>query len=296
MTIIEILDELRIPTAPEGHHHSTEGWQSIDCPFCSPGSNAFRCGISESYGNVSCWVCGTHRLWDTLAEASGRPIQEVGTLCQGFTRERPVNAKLGPKKALAIPDGLSSLLKPHRRYLEKRCFDADELVSLWGIGGFGIHPRFPWRIFIPIRIGEEIVSWTTRSISDEGTRYITAKPTEERISSREVLYGSELARNGIIVVEGPTSAWSIGPGACATLGVGYSQSQVNLIASYPMRAVCFDNERQAQRRARKLCRLLEVFDGETYNVRLSSKDPNSALARRAGRKEIKELRRRFLEV
>jgi hypothetical protein len=294
MTLRDIVDELGIPSAPEGHHHCTTGWVSIDCPFCSPGSNSWRLGISESYGSCNCWICGTHRLYETLANASGRPIPEIAPLCEGFRGDRPVNAKLGPLNRLAIPSGLGKLLSPHQRYLRDRNLDPDELETVWGIGGFGIHSRFPWRIFIPIRMGEDTVSWTTRAIVDKGTRYITAKPTEERISSREVLYGAELARNGVVVVEGPTSAWSIGPGAVATLGIGHSQAQVLLLSSYSVRVVCFDAESQAQKRARKLCRVLKGFDGETFNVVLSSKDPNVALSTKRGRREIRELRSRFL--
>lgn len=296
MTILEILDELRIPVAPEGHHHVSTSWEGIDCPFCSPGSNSFRMGIpKDTNGSTSCWLCGPHRLWDSLVEASGRPMSEVAALCRTIQGFRPGNASLKPRKALVIPEGASRLASPHKKYLRKRHLDPDVLQSLWGVQGFRVHSRFPWALFIPIRLGEEIVSWTTRSIADHGQRFITAKPTEERISSREVLYGAELARNAIVVVEGPTDAWSGGPGFVATLGVGYSPAQVRLISEFSVRVICFDVEREAQKRARKLVRLLKPFDGETYNVILEyGKDVNDALRSRHGRKEVSAIRSRFL--
>lgn len=295
MTIQEILDELRIPTAPTGHHHVSSEWVGIDCPFCSPNAGRFRMGIPvDTKGTVSCWTCGVHGLWNSLQNASGRPFEEVKALCGGLAPDRAVERTPGPLKRLLVPPTPAKLLKPHRKYLESRNFDPDELQELWGIQGYGIHSRFPWRLFIPIRLGEETVSWTTRSIADHGSRYTTAKPNEEKISSRKVLYGAELARHGVVVVEGPTDAWSIGPGTVATLGVGFSQAQVALLSAYPIRAVCFDNDRDAQKRAKQLIRLLQVFDGETFNVVLDHKDANRAIATRKGRRDVRELRKRFL--
>lgn len=295
MTVEEVLDELRIPIAPEGHHHVSHYCYGIDCPWCSPNSSSFRLGIAKSGGFASCWVCGPHRLWNTLCEASGRPMSEVAALCRSLEGFRPGNPLLKPKKALAIPEGLGKLLSPHKKYLNGRHLDPDILQSLWGIQGFAVHSRFPWRLFIPIRIGDETVSWTTRAIVDHGLRFITAKPTEERISSRELLYGAELARSSVVVVEGPTDAWSLGPGGVATLGVGYSDTQVGLIATYPVRAICFDMEREAQKRAKKLIRLLQPFDGETYGIQLEhGKDVNSCLRSKQGRKEVSAIRSRFL--
>jgi len=296
MNIEEILDELGIEIAPQGHHHVSDSWVGLDCPWCSPGSKAFRMGIPRnSPGFANCWICGVKSLWKTLSEASGRPIRETAELCSTLEGVRPANAKLGAKNRLLVPPGVGELQRPHRKYLKGRHFDPDELAKLWGLQGFGPVSRFAWRLFIPIRLGSETVSWTTRAIVDYGQRYITAKHNEERISSREVLYGAELARHGVVVVEGPTDAWSIGAGAVATLGVGYSQTQLRLLSEYPIRAICFDQERDAQKRAAKLCRELQSFDGETWMVKLeSAKDANGCLQSKRGRKELAEIRSQFL--
>lgn len=292
MTLTEILDELGIEIAPSGHHHSRDEWIQIDCPFCSHRSSRYLLGISENSKAVNCYFCGPHRLWETLAHASSQPLKAIVELCKGFTRERPAERILERNNRLEMPAGVGKLLKPHRRYLAmKRKLDPDEIVSLWGIQGIGPISNIPWRLFIPIRMGVETVSWTTRSISDDvDLRYITATPKQERMSSRDILYGAENARHCIIIHEGPIDAWTVGPGAVATCGTGFSKAQVLLMSSFPVRVVCFDAEPPAQRRARDLCQMLEVFDGETYQVTLQTgKDPNSA-----SKNEIKELRRRFL--
>lgn len=298
MTISEVLEELGIDIAPPGHHHVGEGWVGLDCPFCSPGTGAFRCGIPEdTKGSVNCWSCGPHRLWETLSEASGRPIREVAALCGGMVADRPAERILDARGRLVLPFDLGKLKKAHRNYLRDRHFDPKELVRLWGIQGIGpLGGVYAWRVFIPVRRGQDTVSFTTRAICDDvELRYRTAKPSEEKISSRSLLYGSELARNAIVICEGPLDAWSIGPGAVATLGTGYSQTQLALMAAYPVRAVCFDAERDGQRRAKKLVRDLEAFDGDTYNIELDSgKDTNECLKSSKGRREVRRIRKMFL--
>jgi len=65
--------------------------------------------------------------------------------------------------------------------------------------------------------------------------------------------------------------------------------QVERIAKYPVRAVCYDNEPDAQQRARELADRLSVLPGDTYNITLDSKDPGEAT-----RKEIERIRREIL--
>ena len=103
------------------------------------------------------------------------------------------------------------------------------------------------------------------------------------------MYGEDYARHSITIQEGPTDAWNTGPGAVATLGTGYSEAQVNRMVKYPIRAVCFDNNPIAQKRARKLCNDLAVFPGVTSNIKLNSEDAGSAT-----KKEIYKIRKEFL--
>jgi len=93
------------------------------------------------------------------------------------------------------------------------------------------------------------------------------------------------------VCEGAFDAWRIGPGAVATLGVGYSEAQVGRILRFPIRAICFDSEPQAQKRARKLRDELTGFKGETYVIELeSAKD-----ASEASEVEILQIRKEILK-
>ena len=79
-----------------------------------------------------------------------------------------------------------------------------------------------------------------------------------------------------MVVEGPTDVWRIGPGAVATMGLSFTQAQVQRILQYPIRAICFDNSLQAQSTANRLAGMLELFPGKTMRIELDSDDPGNA--------------------
>jgi len=211
--------------------------------------------------------------WDRKPSAFESPVkQHEGTL------QMPAAGDLHPSQ---------------RRYLENRGFDPDELVRTWGIKGIGMASRLSWRILIPIYDHRgKIVSWTTRSISEDPSvpRYISAKPSEESQHHKHLLYGAHLAKCCVVVCEGPISAWAIGPGAVATCGLGYTREQLEEIAEYPYRATCFDATPEAQRRAKKLCEDLAPLPGVTENILLETgKDPAEC-----DKEETEAIRQQFL--
>jgi len=290
MNIIEILKEYNITIAPSNHHHSTTGWVNIDCPFCGKDSHGWHMGLNLEYGYASCWRCGSKRLIETVMELTGLPYNKVKKILGDLETEHFEKPK--PLGRLVLPSGIKELHSAHKKYLYNRGFNWQKIKKLWKIFGIGIAPRLQWRIWIPIHYHGEIVSWTTRSISYNPniTRYISAGENEEAVPHKELLYGEDFARHAIIVTEGPIDAWRIGQGAVSTFGSGYSQAQLLRISKYLIRAICFDNEYEAQKRARKLVNDLSVFPGETFNILLDSKDPGEATPQ-----EIKRIRKEILE-
>lgn len=275
MKFNELLQTLEIPYKTEGHEHCRPGWIQLDCPFCSKGWGHFRLGYSLDGGFLNCWSCGPHRLIDTLVEATGLSYGRCKALLNDIEQPRFAPKERGHGK-LVLPPGMDTLLQAHRSYLSRRGFAPSKIERLWGIKGFGPVGNFAWRIFIPIHYQGEVVSWTTRSIVDSGVRYLSAKPEQEAMNHKELLYGEDYCRHSVVVHEGPTDVWCTGPGAVATLGTGFSRAQVLKLSKYPVRGICFDNEPTAQKRARELCDMLESFPGETYNIILRSKDAGSA--------------------
>jgi len=290
MKFKDILSQLGIPTAPAGHHHCRPGWIQIDCPYCGYNSNRWHLGYSIEGNYLNCWRCGGHSLASALMTITRRSYYEINKLLTGL--EPSLIKKVKPTGELIIPKNVGGLRDTHIRYLNRRGFDYRTLERLWSIQGIGISGRLAWRIFIPIIYHSKIVSWTTRTISDKEyiTRYISAGENEESMPHHELLYGEDYARHAIIIEEGITDVWMTGPGAVCTFGLGYSTKQLERMASYPTRAVCFDNEYEAQKRAERLSNDLSVFPGDTYNVVLDAKD-----AGESSMEEIQKLRKEILE-
>jgi hypothetical protein len=231
-------------------------------------------------------------LYDVLIEVLKENPSVCYDLVKGLDRGRVEVLPQQRRGKLVIPAGVGPMLPIHRKYLSlQRGLDPDEMDELWGVRGIGLAAEYAWRLWIPVYHHGEIVSWTTRAIGTGSQRYLHAPPSQESQPLKSVLYGGDLVRHAVVVCEGPIDAWTIGPGAVATCGLGYTRSQLLEISKFPIRVVCFDREPAAQKRAKRLARQLQVFPGETHVVELETgKDANECQ-----RSEIMELRKRFLD-
>lgn len=290
MTLADYLRQHNVRMAPEGHHHRTRSFQlQCDCPFCSPDSRKYRLGLSPR--RASCWTCGYIPVVKAVATLTG---QHQGAVRDALGDIPDAGPSAGPTRGrLVIPPGVGPLLPCHEEYLMGRGFDPADLVRLWGIQGIGMASRLAFRVWVPFHHDGEVVSWLTRGITPTAARHLSAKPEEEVLDHKSLLYGEDYCRHTVIVHEGYTDVWATGPGAVAICGIGYNRAQVLRLAQYPTRVVCFDNEPMAQQRASRLCRELGGFPGSTSNVRLAAKDAGEALVKCPW--ELEELRRRFLD-
>lgn len=291
MTLHELLESHGVEYRTD-HRDVRQGWIGLKCPWCG-GEDEYYLGINVGGLWANCWRCGPHSLASILAEVLNI---NIGTAIQR-TRDLPRIAsapEIRPTGHVCrFPSGSGPLMRPHRAYLRSRGFNPKRLARIWGIQGIGQRSRWAWRILIPAFHRGKPVSWTTRSINpdeDHSTRYMEAPPEREKISLHDILYGGDLCRHSVVVMEGPTGAWRFGPGAVATNGLSLSGKQLEQIAKYPVRAVVFDHEKDAQKRARKLTDALSVFPGETFLVDLDSADPGTATE-----KEVRKIRKAFLE-
>jgi len=290
MKFHELLEELNISSAPEGHEHQTEGWIQFDCPFCERDSRRYHMGYNTNGGYINCWRCGSHSLASVLHEYTGLGYKQIKKLIDDLdsVRIQPIMRE-NIKGFLQTPSKVGALKDVHIRYLSKRGFQYGEIQRLWQVKSTGIVGYLKWRLFIPILHQGRVVSWTTRALRDTKYKYISAKPEQELIPHKNILYGVDYVRSCVIITEGPLDVWAIGPGAVATFGTAFTKQQVLQLIKIPHRIVCYDNEKEAQKQALKLCDALGAFDGRTYNVVLDSKDPGEA--------KLSELRklRKFLE-
>ena len=273
--IIEILSEHNIDHRTEGHEHCRAGWVQIDCPFCSPDTQRFRMGINLQYGYANCWHCGHKSLSYILLKLLKLPTKDIKGITGKLHTERI--EKSAHTGQYTPPRDVTALASAHKHYLRKRGFNVDTIQHLWSVQGIGVSARLQWRVFIPIIHHGQFVSWTTRSISNnQKAKYISATVAEESIPHKHLVYGEDYCRHAIVVVEGPIDVWAGGPGFGAIFGLSYTSQQVTRISKYPVRAICFDNQPEAQQVARKLVNNLSSFPGDTYNIVLDSKDPGEA--------------------
>jgi hypothetical protein len=287
MTFQDLLDQYSIPYETEGRY-ARAGWVQFQCPFCTGGSDPNRpyCGYNTIGNYVNCWRCGSHPLGKTVQHLTGLGWKSIKELLGDLDVDPSIEIQLPKRGKLQIPKGVGPLLKCHRQYIRQRGFDVEEIVRLWEVQGIGLAARLSHRLFLPLKFRGHVVSWTTRKLGDSGSRYVSARPDEEALNHKHLLYGEDYVRHGIIVHEGPTDVWRTGPGAAALLGTMFSRPQISKIRKYPVRVICFDSERAAQDRASALADLLYAFPGKTYVVELDAPDPDSASP-----KETKRLRR-----
>ena len=290
MKLEDILQEFNIPYKTAGqHHHAREGWIQMDCPFCGRDSHKWHLGFSLEHKFFNCWKCGPHPTIATLSAITGLPYYRAKSLLNKIIPSHTQKEKRRGK--LILPKGVGPLRHAHRKYLQERGFNWQEIERLWGVRGIGIAARLAWRLFIPIVYHGNVVSWTTRAICDHPNtpRYISASKNEESIPHHELLYGEDYVRNSVVVTEGVFDVWRIGPGAVCTFSTNYTTAQLLKISRYPVRVICYDNEPEAQKRAKRLANDLSVFPGDTYNIVLDKKDPAAEKQR-----NIDEIRKKFL--
>jgi hypothetical protein len=273
MSIKDVLDEFGVDYREHGDHpHATEGWVNVNCPLCSP-TGHFRLGFSLTSSGCACWSCGKQSAGEMLSLLIDKPVKVAwAMLLKGRQPAGGLTKKARGK--LKLPSGCCELAKlgPHQRYLASRGFDWRELSGVYGIvGTTGISDR-PWSLVFPITEDFETVSFFTRKLHDKGTRYLSAKPEDEAVSAKELLFGEDFAVNAVCVCEGAFDAIRVGPGAVATMGLSVSSSQVRRLTKYRRVVVCFDSDDDAQRRAEVLCGRVATFGIEVVNVRVSGKD------------------------
>jgi hypothetical protein len=288
MSLLNYLQRYDIPVAPSHHHHSRTGWIQLDCPFCGRDSHKFHLGFRESRGYFSCWKCGKLSLKQTLLllfEVSWAEAGQIALEVRESLPEFEEKVVQLPGKFQA-PFGVGPMGLRHRKYLQRRQFDPDEIEGTWKVQGLEAGP-ISWSLYIPIIFEGRAVSWTTRKIRDDvEQRYCSARPDQERIDHKRILYGWDYVQHSVLVLEGPTDVWRIGRGAVGTFGTAFKVNQVYLLSQIPRRTICFDNSDAAQQRAEELAELLSPFPGRTRIVQMDADDPGSASPR-----EVRQLRR-----
>jgi hypothetical protein len=286
VNIIEFLKQHNIQAKEKGqHHHTRDGWVQVDCPYCCIGGG-WHMGLAIGRPVASCWRCGSRPIWETLKLLLGGHAANIRDLKYAHTRRV---ARTGTFKR---PANVKPLTDLHRGYILKRGIDCDVVETFWHVSSIAWDgTRLAGRLYIPVLLQGDEVSYTTRAIHDNGLRYISAAEDEEAVSHKDLLYGEEHCAQTVLVVEGPLDVWSVGPGCCCTFGTAFTPAQLLRLSRYPRRVLCYDAEMEGtgagDKAVASLAAALSVMPGTTEVVKLSTgKDPSAARY-----EEVLELRR-----
>ena len=133
-TILDVLRQHDVHYVTEGTK-VTDGWIGIRCPFCR--SSDYHLGLNLAKTYFHCWRCGSHRQVEVLEALCGVGRREAIDLWRSVAPLGiPSPARDGAvQRRVSIhgyrrPTGVTALLPQHRRYLEGRGFDPDEIAEI----------------------------------------------------------------------------------------------------------------------------------------------------------------------
>lgn len=277
--IIKVLDKIAVE-----HRYQGGRWVQICCPWCD--DHKYHMGYALDSGAFHCFRCGTHRPVETIARLAGISVGDAIKLMvqhrtngRHKTETRLLAQHRGHKFSgdVKLPTGVGPLGVWHKRYLRRRRFDPDWLESRWKLYGTE-HLSGPWsfRIIIPVYQDGRLVTWQGRDFTDRSQiRYLSPSADECEVNIKECLYGQDLVHGeSVVVVEGPTDVWRLGPGAVALFGTEWTDEQLVLLAGYQNIKVMFDGgEEAAQQSAQELSKALVLMGRSVELVTLPEGDP-----------------------
>ena len=263
------------------YSYSSSHWINIQCPHCGDTGQHLGIHIEGQYAN--CWKCGGHNIEYTIKKILGITTQTLEELLQKYSVRYALFNKVNKRQMSVqeVPVPGHPLERMHQRYLINRGFDPDELVNKYRITGTGVSDgEWGYRIIIPIIYNGKVVSYQGRAIKKNMTRYKTLEVDKSAISPKDILFNMDNCRSKrAVVVEGPFDAMRIGDGVIATLGIGMTLAQMELLAvRYSSIVFLFDPEVKAQERAKKhsytLLSELEIQDVSVVDMEWEH-DPGS---------------------
>lgn len=263
----------------------TQGWLNIRCPFCDDKSTHLGININGAY--TSCFRCGYHWLPKVIATLLKTSIPKAritiapylsGEQAREFKERKYVDRIVYP------PD--TGLMTPaQKQYLANRFFDPDQLEAEWELKGVGHIGPYKGRILAPIRLGGELISYQARDITDKAkAKYMACPDAEEVYHHQYSLYGVDKCRAKIVIVtEGITDVWRLGPGTAGTFGIDYLPQQMLMLARrFDNIFIFYDNEDQAQEKAERLsydlmkfgksCEIITNTEGDPGNMKQNDAD------------------------
>lgn len=256
------------------HKHTRQGWTNRPCPFCS-GNPGLHLGYNEKGGYYVCYRCGGHRVAEVIRallsvswQAAFRLQEKYGGDSQ--TKQKAARGSKETQIQTTLPPGTGPMGLPHFRYLVDRAFAPEYLAEQFGLLGTGALGPYKFRIIAPILFNGELVSYQGRDITDKQSAKYKACPRElERIHHKHIVYAYDMAKQDVLVVEGVTDVWRMGPGSVALFGIKFTPAQVKLLTAFRRVFVWFDEEDpEAEEQNHRLISDLAALGTEAESIRV----------------------------
>ncbi len=216
----------------------SNGWIGIQCIYCHDQHN--HLGINLDRKNISCWLCGARGdILQLIQDLEGFDFHQASSRIDEFQELYPSGPSdkehledLGKDQDI-LPEGYSDdLTQGQVEYLRGRRFSPWDLITTWGIKTAPIFGRWAYRIIIPVALGGKPMSFIGLDHTGQQKIKYKAASTEESIRpTSQLLYGWDQIPRGphgiaqpksVVITEGVTDCWRLGPGTVATLGMGVS--------------------------------------------------------------------------
>jgi len=272
---------------------------AVNCPCCNDSRQrcyvSYQYGERDprtGSANHHLWYCHNEKCHqDPVNRARLQAMLTPSLAGQARAQRRKADqAKAGnPAPAptpqpIAAPEGrtpVDQLLADHpaSQYLIGRGFDLAELSAVWGVCWVhscrNTRPNAEGRIAFPILRPEPpfstaadaqtvLAGWQARIIPGiqpaiaPDARYLSAAGMQKS----SVLYGLPQARQAtgpVLIAEGPTDVWRVGPGAVALLGKSMSTTQrALLVQNFPGRPIVVMLDSDARKDALEIQRQLQA--------------------------------------
>jgi len=286
--IYEYLHDYNIDYVTEGHKHCQPGWIQMKCPFCT-GHEGYHLGYNELSGVLNCWRCGVHHISELLQYFHSQSDWRV--ILSQYLDNKPYSAKQitstlnePRKKEIEMPKSFLPITNysAHTRsckYLKKRNFDWKALATKWKLCSSSPVGPYAFRIIAPVYYKNKIISYQGRDYTEkQAEKYKACRMEDEAVHHKHVLYGiDEAVGNTVVVVEGVTDVWRLGPGSVATFGIKYTNWQIKELKRFKKIVVFFDADPQAKKQSRKLVTEIKSIypDKEVSQAHAPTSDPAS---------------------
>ena len=226
----------------------------LSCPFC--GDRQTRLTINHRWGEFdsvsksnNLWLAQCYRRQCLADSVNQNRLYEIL-----FSRVHGRKSSLGPvakpgttksaKKKDPYEPGpiwpLSDILAtghghPIIDYIVDKFYDIDELANTFRVG-WVIESDIKFareRLYAPVYMQGQLRSWQCREVKklfEDAPKWYSMPGC----TKSEILYNFDVAvkYKTVVVVEGPSSAWGVGPNAVATFGKSISATQIALLEQH----------------------------------------------------------------